>query len=230
MEQTAIVFGATGLTGSSLLLELLEDSRFSKIKVFARYPLPISDARIEQVILADFDKLEEFSSSIKGDVVFCCLGTTIRQAGTAEAFRKIDLTYPVTISKIAQANNIPSFVVISSIGADYKSKVLYLRTKGEMEKTIRLQYSGNLKVLRPSMLLGHRKEFRLAEEIGKVLTIAIGFILLGPLRKYRGVKASVVAKAMIKSLDLPADKLIIESNEIVKLGESETKIPNYAVK
>jgi uncharacterized protein YbjT (DUF2867 family) len=230
MNKTAIVFGASGLTGSHLLHELLESSDYEKIKVVTRHPVPLADPRLDQIVFADFDKLEEFAPSMKGDVVFICLGSTIRKAGSPDAFRKIDLTYPVTIAKIAEANQVPALVVMSSVGADQHSSVLYLRTKGEMEQQVRQHFTGALKILRPSMLLGSRKEIRITEEIGKVLTPFFGIFMLGRFRKYRGIHALSVAKAMVKLASDTSNQIIYESDEIARHAGPLQKISKHAVK
>jgi uncharacterized protein YbjT (DUF2867 family) len=217
MSQTAIIFGATGLTGNHLLYELLEEARFTSIKVFTRRPLPIASAMIEQVIVEDFDRLDQYASKIVGDVVFCCLGTTIKKAGSKAAFEKADLGYPLEIAKIAQTNKVPNLIVISSIGADAASSTFYLNVKGRMEQQIRAAFTGNLKFLRPSMLLGDRKEFRLGEVIGKYPARLLSFLMIGPLSKYRAIESITVARAMIKAISLPHEKIFIESDQIARM-------------
>jgi uncharacterized protein YbjT (DUF2867 family) len=226
MNLTAIVFGATGLTGNYVVCELFKNPDFKKVKVVTRFPIPLSDAKLEQIVLSDFEKLSEYTSELKGDVIFCCLGTTIKKVGTPEAFRKVDLEYPVAVASIGQANGVGAMVVVSSIGADASSKYLYLRTKGEMENKIREIFTGDIKIFRPSMLLGHRGEMRFAEEVGKMMMYPVNYLLFGKFRKYRSIHALAVAKAMVASLSTPKDKIVFESDEIADLAGKIAR-PNY---
>ncbi|MDP4208380.1 MAG: NAD(P)H-binding protein [Bacteroidota bacterium] len=217
MSKNAIIFGATGLIGNHLLFELLENEDFTSIKTITRKPLPLSHPKLQQIIVEDFEKLPDFADVIKADVIFCCIGTTIKKAGSQDAFRKVDLNIPVTVAKIAQNNNIENLIIISSIGANAGLSNFYLKTKGQMEQQVTNIFSGNLKFLRPSLLLGSRKEFRLGEEIGKVFTAMISLLMFGPLRKYRGIHALAVARGMIKAIDMPREQRFVESDEIAKM-------------
>ena len=226
MFKTAIVFGATGLVGKELVFELLEDQRFLKVKAVVRNPLPLSHSKLEQVTLKDYSGLDNIASQLAADAYFCCIGTTIRKAGSQEAFRKIDFDIPVKIARLAQSLQIPTLVVISSLGATAKTSNFYLRTKGEMEETVQKEFSGNLKFMRPSLLLGHRAEFRFGERFVQILMKPIGTIMFGTLAKYKGIHSWDVARGMIKATDLPKEKIILESNEIHKLAGQRAKKPN----
>ena len=226
MNKTAIVFGATGLVGKELVFELLEDQRFLKVKAVVRNPLPLSHSKLEQVILKDYSELDRIAPQLSADAYFCCIGTTIKRAGSQEAFRKIDFDIPVKIAKLAQSLQVPALVAISSLGATVKTSNFYLRTKGEMEKAVQKEFSGNLKFMRPSLLLGHRAEFRFGERVAQIVMKPIGVLMFGPLSKYKGIHSWDVAKGMIKSMDLPKDKIILESNEIHKLAGQKAKKPN----
>lgn len=217
MNQTAIVFGATGLVGKELIFELLENQRFLKVKAVVRNPLPLSHSKLEQVILKDYSGLESISDQLNADVYFCCIGTTIKNAGSQEAFRKIDFDIPFKIARLAQSLHVSSMVVISSLGATTRTSNFYLRTKGEMEQAVQREFSGNLKFMRPSLLLGHRSEFRLGERIAQFMMKPIGVLMFGPLAKYKAVHSWDVARGMIKAMELPKEKLIVESDEIHKL-------------
>lgn len=226
MNKTAIVFGATGLVGKELVFELLEDQRFLKVKAVVRNPLPLSHSKLEQVILKDYSELDRIAPQLSADAYFCCIGTTIKRAGSQEAFRKIDFDIPVKIAKLAHSLQVPTLVVISSLGATVKTSNFYLRTKGEMEEAVQKEFSGNLKFMRPSLLLGHRAEFRFGERVAQIVMKPIGVLMFGPLSKYKGIHSWDVAKGMIKSMDLPKDKIILESNEIRKLAGQKARKPN----
>lgn len=224
MNQTAIVFGATGLVGKELVFELLEDSRFLKVKTVARKSLPLSHSKIDQMVVGDFSSLENRKSELAADVYFCCIGTTIRTAGNQAAFKKVDLDIPVVIASIAQSLKVPHLVIISSLGANSKSSNFYLRTKGQMEDQVQAIYKGNLKFMHPSLLMGHRSEFRFGERIGQIFFKVFGYFMLGPLAKYKGIDSWDVARGMIKAMELPADINFIESDEIHRLaGQYKSK-------
>ncbi|HSO78416.1 MAG TPA: SDR family oxidoreductase, partial [Bacteroidales bacterium] len=150
--------------------------------------------------------------------IFCCLGTTIKKAGSQEAFRKVDLEAPAKIASIAAENEVKQFIVISSIGADPGSRNFYLRTKGQMEQTVQKEHFQAVAILRPSMITGKRKEFRMAEETGKMIFRPLEKLLLGRLRKYRSIKAKTIARAMVNIALTPQDKTVFESHEIQKLA------------
>lgn len=217
-KKTAVVFGATGLIGKELVKALLSDGSYEKVTVVVRSPLVLPDSKLSQIKLTDFSKLSELKEKLKSGSWFCCLGTTIKTAGSREAFAKVDLEMPKAIARLAEAASAESLVVISSIGANASSSNFYLRTKGEMEKSVREIYKGNLKFVRPSLLMGDRVEFRLAESISAVFMKAIGWMMTGPMRKYRGIKAGDLARAMIIISDGPVDRMIYESDELQKVG------------
>jgi uncharacterized protein YbjT (DUF2867 family) len=191
--KTAIVIGATGLVGSTLVKQILHNSAYSKVVLLLRKPLNINHPKLIQEVI-DFDKLD--ASKIVGDDLFCAMGTTLAKAGSKEVQYKIDCTYPYEIGKIAQANGVKQYILVSSVEANFDSSNFYLRTKGDLEKKIELLGFQNFVSLRPSMLLGDREESRLGEKIGKVLSNMLSPLLFGSLRKYHGIEASDVAKAM----------------------------------
>lgn len=191
--KTAIIIGATGLVGSTLVKQLLDNPAYSKVVLLLRKPLNISHSKLFQEII-DFDKLD--ASKIVGDDLFCAMGTTLAKAGSKEGQYKIDCTYPYEIGKIAKANGVKQYILVSSVGANFESSNFYLRTKGDLEKKIQSLGFQNFVSIRPSMLLGDRGEFRLGEKIGKVLFNMLSPLLFGSLRKYHGIEAADVAKAM----------------------------------
>jgi len=214
MKKRAVVFGSTGLVGKELLKELLGNDEFDKVISVARKDLIVSNPRLEQVRITDFSQLMNLKDKLNATIFFCCIGTTIKIAGSKEAFRQVDLFIPQEIAKLAELLSVPSLVIISSIGASYASSNFYLRTKGEMEKTVRELYSGNLKIVRPSLLMGQRDEFRFGEKASVGFMKVFGWVFAGPLKKYKGIYAHDVARAMIKIAKFPSEKVIYESDEL----------------
>lgn len=218
MTQTAIVFGATGLVGKELVFELLEDNRFLKVRTVARHPLPLSHAKLDQLIIPDFKDIDNYAGQLAANVYFCCIGATIKKAGTQEAFKKVDLDIPVKIASLAASLDVPNLLIVSSIGASAKSSNFYLRTKGQMEQQVQAVYKGNLKFMQPSLLLGRRSEFRMGERVAQMLARIAGVFMIGPLAKYKGIHSWDVARGMIKAMELPVDIVVIESHEIQRLA------------
>lgn len=197
----ALVVGATGLVGSELVRQLVQDACCAGVTVLARRPL--ADPALKQaeaggklrVIVADLDGLEEALAGETADVVYCALGTTIRTAGTREAFRKVDYEYPVRLGAWAAARG-ARMVAVSAMGASASSRIFYSRVKGEMEQALAVEGLAELHLLRPSLLLGKRGEFRLGERIAVLLTPLVRWALVGPLRRYRPITDREVASAM----------------------------------
>jgi uncharacterized protein YbjT (DUF2867 family) len=217
-KRTALVFGSTGLVGSLLLEELIHSDIYSGIKIFVRKTTGISDPKVEE-ILTDYSVPDLFSQKIKGDDLFICIGTTIKKAGSVSNMEKIDRDLPLKIAAIASANGVKRIAVVSSIGANFHSGNYYLRIKGEMEVGILKSKFEQFAFVRPSMLLGNRKERRIGESIGKVLIIAFKWLLSGRFKKYRGIYARDVAKAMIYILQLKSSRHFYESDELQKLAD-----------
>jgi len=213
LEKTAILLGATGLTGSLLLDLLLEDERYKTIKVFTRTPLAFKHPKIVN-FTGDLLALENFEKDFLADEVFCCIGTTAKKTPDKELYRKIDFGIPVKAAQLCKKNNIPGFVVVSSLGADAKSSIFYSRTKGEMEEAvlgIKLPYTY---ILRPSLIIGNRKEKRMAESLASSFFKITGPLLIGPLKKYAPNKATDIAKAMLAVANDKPLKFFILAEEI----------------
>lgn len=214
---TALVFGASGLTGRFLIEHLIEDQAYGSIKVFVRKELPIQNHKIRQVTF-DPERIENISQDMMGDHLFCCIGSTIKKAGSKEAFYRTDHDLVEKIAQIGSANKVKSFVVISSIGANSGSGNFYLRTKGQMEDSIKTFNFSSLSIVRPSMLMGIRNEKRLGEEIAKKIYKIMNPLLVGPFRKYKSIHASTVAKSMIKLAKQSRDIKVVESDELQQLA------------
>ncbi|HWF05052.1 MAG TPA: NAD(P)H-binding protein [Candidatus Angelobacter sp.] len=194
--RTAVVLGASGLVGGFCLRALVDDPDYSRVVTFGRRELPVfTRAKVAQRV-ADLESLtaEDFRGA---QDVFCALGTTIRKAGSQAAFRHVDLDLPLRSAREALNAGVEQFIVVSSVGADAESKNFYLRTKGELERELaRLPFKA-VHILRPSLLIGKRAEFRLAEVIAMALAPALDLVTLGALRKYHSVRAETVGKAML---------------------------------
>lgn len=221
MNQTAVVFGATGMVGKELVYELLEGSEFLKVVAVVRNTLPIANGKLEQLKNDDYSQLSNYKEKLNADVYFCCIGTTIKKAGSQDAFRKVDYDIPVQVARLAQEFSISSLVIISSIGASATTSNFYLRTKGEMEQAVQEIFKGNLKIVQPSLLMGHRSEFRFGEKAATIVMKALGILMIGPLKKYRGIYAWDVARAMIKSTSLPKETIILESDKLADLAKKK---------
>lgn len=196
--KTAIVIGSTGLTGGYLLAELAANPTYSKIIVLVRKASQQNNPKIEELVV-DFNKLADFKNKIIGDDVYCTIGTTIKKAGSQEAFSKVDLEYPLSIAKVAKENGAKHFLLMSSLGANAASGNFYLKTKGTLENNLRDLNFDSLSIFRPSILLGPRSEFRLGEKIGIFFMRLFSFLLLGSLKKYRPIHVKQVAHAMVKA-------------------------------
>ena len=193
----ALIVGATGLIGGYCLQALLEDPAYAEVVALVRNPLSTTHPKLKTVHTR-FDNLEPALAGIEADDVFCCLGTTIKKAGSQQAFRKIDYMLVLAVAELMRKKGAAQFLVVSSMGADKNAKFFYSRVKGEMESSLKHVGYPCLRILRPSLLLGPRKEFRLGEKIGALLTPMLQLFLHGPLKKYQPVQAESVARFMVK--------------------------------
>lgn len=218
--KTAIILGATGLTGGKLLQRLLKDKRYSTIKLFSRSSVKISDPKIEEHLI-DLFELEKYEHIFMGDEVFCCIGTTKAKTPDEDTYRKIDYGIPVAAARLAKKNGIPKFLVISALGADADSGIFYNKTKGEMERDVLEQNIPGTYIFEPSLISGDRNEKRFFESLGKQVMKVGNFFLFGPLKKYRSIHPETIALAMIKVANEQYDKKRIESDEIKKIAKQE---------
>jgi uncharacterized protein YbjT (DUF2867 family) len=212
--RSALLAGATGLVGSRLLPKLLASPCYAKVGVWARRPLRIDDPRLA-VQIVDFARLEE--RRIDAEDVYCCLGTTIRRAGTREAFREVDYGYPLALAKRAADCGARRLLVVSALGADRGSPAFYNRVKGEMEDAVRAAGVARTYFFRPSLLEGPRQEFRLGERVG-----LLAAALLRPwLGKYRPTRADDLALAMLAAASEDLEPGVYESTAIEKLAATK---------
>ena len=214
--KTALVFGSSGLVGGHLLSQLIENDDYNKIKIFVRSEPEINDPKVE-IIKTDFNNLENHKEDIKGDDCFFCIGTTKQNSPDKSEYRRIELDVPKQIAQIAKSNSVNSFVFVSSGYADPKSSGDYLKFKGEVEEELKRLNFPKLGIMRPSFLLGDRKEKRVGEKIGIFVFKLLSPLLLGPLKKMKPIQSETVAKAMISSANKNLEKNVFESNEIAEL-------------
>lgn len=195
MGKTATLIGASGLIGSHLLQLLLDDSYFDTVKILVRRKLPIIQHKLEQKIV-DFNDNDSLLVAIdNSDAVFCTIGTTQKKVkGDKEAYRKVDYDIPVKMARFCKMTGCESFILVSAIGANSKSKNFYLKLKGEVEEVIQAIGIHSAYIMQPSMLLGNRKEFRLGEKTITPLMKVFSFLIPS---KYKPIQAEDVAKAML---------------------------------
>ncbi|MDC3073996.1 NAD(P)H-binding protein [Candidatus Pelagibacter sp.] len=214
--KTALVFGSSGLIGGHLISQLIKNDNYNKIKLFVRSETVINETKIE-IIKIDFNDLENHKEYIRGDDCFFCIGTTKQNSPDKNEYQKVELDIPKKIAQIARANSVNSFIFISSIYANPKSSGVYVKFKGLVEEELKKLNFSNLGILRPSFLMGDRKENRVGEKIGILTFRLLSPLLLGPLKKMKPINSEKVAKAMIKIANENLRKTIFESNEIVEI-------------
>ncbi len=219
--KTAIIFGSSGLTGSALLNQLCALSKYKEIICINRIHQKIDFPNCREII-DDFSDLNALSQIVKADEVYCCLGTTIKKAGSKVNFTKVDLDLPVAIANACKKNGVQHFLVISSVGANATTGNFYLRTKGLMEQAVLKLSIPQTTIVRPSMLLGERKETRLGEGMGKTIMKGAGVLMFGKLKKYKAIHVDDVAKAMVIIANTsPTKQNIFESNELQEIVDAE---------
>ncbi|HET9307280.1 MAG TPA: oxidoreductase [Candidatus Sulfotelmatobacter sp.] len=217
-SRTAVVLGASGLVGGFCLRALVDDPDYTRVLTFGRRELPsLTRAKVSQRV-ADLRTLtaDDFHGA---QDVFSALGTTIKKAGSQAAFRHVDLELPLRAAQEALQAGAEQFVVVSSVGADPASKNFYLRTKGELERELAKLAFRAVHILRPSLLIGDRDEFRLGEKIVSTIAPALDLLTLGPLRRYHSMRAEIAGKAMVGAAKSgKAGVFIYEFDPIVTLA------------
>ncbi|WP_378180925.1 NAD(P)H-binding protein [Aquimarina sp. SS2-1] len=219
MAKTAIILGATGLTGGILLQTLLEDERYDKIKLFSRKTVGVSHHKIEEYII-NVLQLNTIAPDFTGDDLFCCIGTTNAKTPDKGLYRSIDYGIPVTAAQLCKQNRIQTFIVISALGANPKSTVFYNRTKGEMEEAILSLNIKKIHILQPSLIGGKRNEKRAGEYFFKQLMKLINPLLFGPFKKYGTIHPKTIVSAMIWLANHPYKTKRIVSDEIKEIANS----------
>lgn len=217
-KRNALILGASGLVGGALLRILLNDSTYSEVRAVVRRPLEIRHTKLREHII-DFETLGAHKKIFAVDDVFCCLGTTIKQAGTRENFRRVDFHYPVEAAITAHAAGAQSYYIITAMGSNPRARIFYNRVKGETEEALSTIPFAALHIFRPSLLLGERIEKRPGERIAAKISSALPFLFSGPLKKYMPIDATVVARAMARAAQSGTRGVFIyESNQIQQMG------------
>ncbi|MDB9937178.1 NAD(P)H-binding protein [Candidatus Pelagibacter sp.] len=216
--KTALLFGSSGLVGGHLLNQLIKDINYSKIKLFVRSVPEISDPKVE-IIKIDFSNLQNNKEDIKGDDCFVCIGTTKKNSPDKDEYKRVELDIPKEIAKIAKSNLVNSFIFVSALYANPKSSGDYVRFKeGLVEEELKELNFPKLGIMRPSFLIGNRKEKRVSETIGIFVFKLLSPLLLGPLKKMKPIHSKTVARAMIAIIQNDIQQTIFESNEISEIS------------
>ncbi|MCB0546034.1 MAG: NAD(P)H-binding protein [Phaeodactylibacter sp.] len=223
-HKTALLFGASGLVGNQCLHQLLEHPAYHKVISFGRRKLDVEHPQLEQHVI-DFSRLEEYAPLLKGHDLYSCLGTTMARAGSREAFFKVDYTYAFESARLAAANGVNQLLLVSAVGADPDALFFYSRVKGELESAVKKLPFWAIHLFQPSVLLGDRRESRLAEQLGGRLALGLDRLTGGELLgKYRPVEAAQVARAMIHVAQrLEGGLFVYPSDEILALAGQDNK-------
>ena len=218
--KSALLIGASGLVGGHCLQFLLEEASYTRVVILVRRPLSITHNKLVQHVV-DFSELETLGECLTADDVYCCLGTTIKKAGTKEAFRKVDFDYPIKIAALTQHLGANQFLIVTSLGADSHSRIFYNRVKGEVEEAIGKISFPTINIFQPSLLLGDRTEHRRGEKAGAFIMSGLKYVMAGPLKKYRAIQARDVAKAMVQVAQKNLkDVNIFDSMQIQEIADS----------
>ncbi len=196
-KKKALILGATGLVGSSLLQRLLNADQYDSVLALVRREIPATHHKLIQQVV-NFDRLPEYRPLFAVDDVFCCLGTTMAMAKSKEAFRRVDYDYPVQAVRLAQEMGARQYLLVSALGANPRSSIFYNRVKGEVEREISEVGLQTVHIFRPSLLLGQRTEQRAAEAFFQKSAGLLRIVMRGPLSKYLPIPAEAVARAMVR--------------------------------
>jgi uncharacterized protein YbjT (DUF2867 family) len=211
----ATLIGGTGLTGSFLVRQLLADPAITKVISISRKSLEISNSKLAEVLISDLAELPSIESKIRGDLYFCCLGTTIKAAGSKENFEKVDHAAIVAFAKIARAHDAKSFTLVSAMGANANSMIFYNRVKGRTENDVRALGLRSLIIFRPALLVGPRNEFRFAERIMTKTLVPLSLILPTRIQKSIVTEAATLAMQMsVEGKSAPAGVHVVLSKNI----------------
>ncbi|WP_417443085.1 NAD-dependent epimerase/dehydratase family protein [Joostella sp.] len=217
--KTAIILGATGLTGSTLLKQLLNDDRYKTIKLFSRSSINKENPKIKEYIVDMFD-LMLHHDDFTADEVFCCIGTTKSKTPDKAKYKAIDYGIPVAAAMLCKKNNINTYAVISSMGADSESAIFYNRIKGKMEDEVMSLHIPKTFILQPSLIAGKRDESRPAEWFFKQLMKGLNYIMVGPLKKYQSITPDKIAKSMVYLANSNRGTAVIKNDEIQQIAKN----------
>ncbi|HLK30757.1 MAG TPA: NAD(P)H-binding protein [Puia sp.] len=214
----AIIAGASGLIGSHLLQIILDRDEYDEVLILVRKELPLQHKKLKQLVI-DYTRLKDYTASIKGDAIFCCLGTTSKKTPDETEYRKIDHDYPLQLAEIARGNNIAQYHLVSAASANASSKIFYSRLKGETEDDIKKTGLSSLQIYRPMLLTGNRNEKRTGEGIATAIFKVIDPLLIGGLKKYRSIAGKTVATTIYKqSLKNENGVFVYRSDKIQELS------------
>ena len=221
-QRTALLVGATGLVGGYCLQFLLQSDEYERVTVLSRRPLGMEHDKLEEHVV-NFERLDQSASVINANDIYCCLGTTMKRAGSEQEFRKVDFTYTVQTCAIAAKNGADQLLVVSALGAHRNSRLFYNRVKGEIEEAVSKLPCEAVHLFRPSLLLGERKESRGAEKTGIAIMRGLSSLMIGPLSRYKPIEARVVAKAMVViALQSRPGVCVYESDRIHEIVDAAT--------
>lgn len=217
-SRTALLLGATGLVGGHVLRALLDDETWSRVIVLGRRSVGIESPKLDEHLI-DFEALETHAERFAVDDVFSCLGTTIKKAGSEDAFRQVDYIYPFETARLAEAGGAEQLLLVSSLGANPEARSFYLRVKGELERNLSRLAFRTTCFFRPSILLGARDERRPLETFMAGLASGLWWLMIGPLGRFRPIEAKNVAAAMVAvARRRRPGKHVIESDEIRRIA------------
>lgn len=211
----ALVLGATGLIGQAVTEQLLADSRYGQVVAFSRRELLLSHPKLKVEII-DFADMAQVPSKFAADELYCCLGTTMKKAGSEDAFKWVDYEIPFEAAKLAQSQGLKHYLIVTAMGADPKSFFFYNRVKGEIERDLAALDLARLSILQPGLLLGDRNEQRLGESIAQNVSKVFSPLLPNA---YKPIAGNTVAKAMIKIANQEMAQTIFSSGELLTLGK-----------
>lgn len=220
--RTALIVGASGLVGGHCLALLLDDDAYGEVIALGRRNLPVEHAKLRQHVV-DFDNLHSQKHLVRADDVFCCLGTTIKIAGSKEAFRKVDFAYPSETARLAAENGARQFLIVTALGADARSFIFYNRVKGETEAAVSRLPFQSMHIFRPSLLLGERAAPRVGEQIAEKAFKLFSFILAGRLAKYRPIHARTVAASMLRRAKEQRPGIHIVESDLIAAIANDTE-------
>ena len=216
--KTALIFGSSGLIGNELFKTILLNNSYDKIKIFVRSVPEVNNPKVE-IIKTDFSNLEQYKDKIIGDDCFFCIGTTKKDTPNKDEYRRVEYNIPVDVAKIAKTNSVKSFYYVSSIGANPNASSNYLKNKGQVEGELKNLNFSKLAIIRPSLLIGNRKSFRLGEVIFTPVMNTLTLFAFGSLKKYKPIKIQNVVKAILHISKNVSDKIVFESDELERIAK-----------
>lgn len=216
--KTAIILGATGLTGGMVLKKLLQDDDYNNVIIFSRRSVGVQHSKLKEHIV-DLFELEKYAELFKADEVYCCVGSTKAKTPDEEIYKKVDYGIPLSAAKLCAKNDIPKLLIVSALGADPGSRFFYNRIKGEMERDVLAQKLPGTYLFQPSLIGGEREEKRFFEAAWKKFMKFGDHLLIGPLKKYRSIHPEIIADAMICVAKNGYEKSRIESDEIKEIAK-----------